>query len=102
MAVGALSALRRSGVRVPDEVGVVGFDDIPIAAYVSPPLTSVQVPIADLGRRALEVLLGEVLSRGGQQSVQEVLPTQLVIRRSCGAGVDAGVGGDAAVPTGSG
>ncbi len=102
MAVGALSALRRAGVRVPDDVAVGGFDNIRIGAYVSPPLTSVQVPMVDLGRRALEVLLGEVQSRGGQEALQEVLPTQLVIRRSCGAsgaGADAGVGGDAAVPT---
>ncbi len=105
MAVGALSALRRARIRVPEEVAVVGFDDIPIAAYVSPPLTSVQVPIADLGRRALERLLGEVRSRGSEEAIREVLPTQLVIRRSCGAsgaGIDAGVGGDVAVPTISG
>lgn len=85
MAVGALSAFRRAGVRVPDDVAVVGFDDIPIAAYLSPPLTSVQVPIAELGTRAVEALLRSVRSPGGREGGEEVVETRLVIRRSCGA-----------------
>jgi LacI family transcriptional regulator len=89
MAVGVLSALREAGVRVPEEVGVAGFDDIPIARYLSPPLTSVHVPIAELGMRAVAALLRAV--RGGPrddagEARQELLPTQLMIRRSCGYG----------------
>jgi LacI family transcriptional regulator len=49
MAIGALSALREAGVRVPEDVAVVGFDDIPIARYVTPPLTTVRVSIPELG-----------------------------------------------------
>ncbi len=95
MAVGALSALREAGVRVPEDMGVVGFDDVPIARYLSPPLTTVQVPIAELGTRALEALLravrarregGSHESRDGREARQELVPTKLVIRRSCGAG----------------
>ena len=85
MAVGALSALRRAGIKVPDDVAVVGFDDIPIAAYLSPPLTSMQVPIAELGVRAMEALLSAVQAPGAHEARQEVLPTRLVVRRSCGA-----------------
>jgi LacI family transcriptional regulator len=85
MAVGALSALRRAGIRVPDDVAVGGFDDIPIAAYLSPALTTVQVPIAELGTHALEALLGAVQAPGAHEARQEVLPTRLVVRRSCGA-----------------
>ncbi len=100
MAVGALSALREAGIGVPDDVGVAGFDDVPIARYLSPPLTTVHVPIAELGARALEALLRAVRGRGAGESSEasgasgarearstrrELVPTRLVIRRSCGA-----------------
>ena len=83
MAVGALSALRERGLRVPDDVAVCGFDDIPIARYLSPPLTTVRVPIYDLGARATEVLLGAI-ENGGVAGGKETLPTTLVVRQSCG------------------
>ena len=57
MAVGALAALAEAGVAVPGEMSVTGFDDIPIARYVAPPLTTIRVDIADLGRRAFNLLL---------------------------------------------
>ena len=77
MAIGALSGFRDAGVAVPDKIALVGFDDIPIARFLDPPLTTVKVPIAELGRRGLELLIGE-------QAPQR-LETSLVIRRSCGA-----------------
>ncbi len=80
MAVGALSALRREGVRVPAQVAVAGFDDIPMAAYTTPPLTSVRVPIAELGRKAVERLVAP--TRG--PPLRAVLRTRLVVRSSCG------------------
>lgn len=84
MAIGALSALREAGVIVPDDIALCGFDDIPIARYVTPPLTTVNVAIAELGRRAFEVL--ETRLQDGQEDNQrEILPTTLVIRESCGA-----------------
>jgi LacI family transcriptional regulator len=89
MAIGALSALRERGVAVPDDVSVAGFDDIPIARYVSPPLTTVRVSIPTLGARATQRLF-EVLKYGGQQRVQELLPTELVVRSSCGVAKAAG------------
>ena len=84
MAVGALSALRESGVSVPEEIALAGFDDIPIARYVTPPLTTVNVAIAELGRRAFE-LLEHRLHEDTYDAHHEVLPTTLVIRASCGA-----------------
>jgi LacI family transcriptional regulator len=84
MALGAMVALADEGVGVPRDVAVAGFDDIPVARYVSPPLTSVHVPIAELGARAMERLL-LALERGERHARRhEVLPTALVIRRSCG------------------
>jgi LacI family transcriptional regulator len=78
MAIGALSALRARGIRVPEEISVVGFDDIPIASDVTPTLTTVHVPMADLGRRAIELALQPV----GADVRVEYLSTTLVIRDS--------------------
>ena len=89
MAIGALSALREAGVLVPDEMAVVGFDDIPLARYMSPPLSSVHVDIVRLGGRAVERLL-EVVAEGTGENAgirrRETLPTTLVVRASCGGG----------------
>ena len=82
MAIGALSALREEGVAVPDDIAVAGFDDIPIARYVSPPLSSVHVPIAQLGERAMDLLLGAIAGAANGAARQVVLPTTLVIRKS--------------------
>lgn len=84
MAIGALSAVREAGLRIPEDVAVVGFDDVPIARYVHPPLTTVRVNISELGARAAETLL-EALAEGDAHRPQHVvLPTALVVRGSCG------------------
>jgi LacI family transcriptional regulator len=84
MAIGALSAFRQSGVQVPEEMAVVGFDDIPIARFATPPLTTVSVDLEAFGRRALELLLSIITGQGdGKQ--REVIRTRLIIRESCGA-----------------
>ena len=85
MAIGALSALRDAGVRVPEEMAVVGFDDIPVARYMSPPLSTVHVAIGELGAMATRTLLGAVEHKGQHVRRRETLPTALVIRQSCGA-----------------
>jgi LacI family transcriptional regulator len=79
MALGLLSALRDAGVRVPQEIAIAGFDDIPISRYVTPPLTTVKVPITELGRRAFALAISD------EEQRHEILPTTLVIRESCGA-----------------
>ena len=80
MAVGALRAFREGGLDVPGDVALVGFDDVPVAAYVSPALTSVHVPIHEMGRLAVRL----VLDGGGASP--PALPTRLVVRESCGSG----------------
>jgi LacI family transcriptional regulator len=84
MAIGCLYGLREAGVRVPEELALAGFDDIPIARYMTPPLTSVSVSIAHLGARAMERLLAAVKARNAHQRRHETLPTTLVVRGSCG------------------
>lgn len=87
MAIGALAALRDAGVMVPEQIAIAGFDDIPIARYVTPALTTVNVAIAELGRRAFE-LLERRMNDPMHDAENEILPTTLVIRASCGARPD--------------
>jgi LacI family transcriptional regulator len=83
MAIGVMHALNRAGVRVPEQVAVIGFDDIPVVRHLSPSLTSVRQPSRQLGAVAVEVLIG--LVEGRPPACRDmVLPTQLQIRRSCG------------------
>ena len=84
MAIGALSALRESGVQVPEEMAVAGFDDIPLARFMDPPLSSVHVPICELGARAVEMLLHGVTNKNEHERRRERVSTELVIRRSTG------------------
>jgi LacI family transcriptional regulator len=60
MAIGCLGALKDHGVSVPQDIALAGFDDIPLARYVRPSLSSVGVPIAELGTKSLEVLVGKL------------------------------------------
>lgn len=88
MAIGAMFGLREAGLRVPDDVAVVGFDDIPMARYMSPPLTSVHVDIAALGGRAVRTLLHAIGEKNTHVRRHQRLTTTLVIRQSCGARLD--------------
>lgn len=83
MAVGFLCALAEAGVQVPDEMTVVGFDDVPLARYLSPPLTSVAASMAEVGRRAMERLLLAMLDPAAHRPERERLPARLVVRGSC-------------------
>lgn len=86
MAVGAISAARAAGLRVPEDVAVAGFDDIPIGRYLNPSLSSVRVDVNRLGARAVELLCHAIA--GDAPPAQELLQTRLVVRRSCGGGTD--------------
>ncbi|MEP6732424.1 MAG: LacI family DNA-binding transcriptional regulator [bacterium] len=85
MAVGALLALREAGVDVPGEISVVGFDDIPIARYVTPGLTTVRVAIDVLGARAAALLFQTLADPIAlREKRREIVPVELVVRHSCG------------------
>jgi LacI family transcriptional regulator len=87
MAIAAMSALRGAGLRVPEDVAVTGFDDIPVARFMNPSLTTVRVDIAGLGARAVRTLIHAVGHKNAHARVRETLATTLVVRASCGAGV---------------
>ncbi|WP_315762805.1 LacI family DNA-binding transcriptional regulator [Sphingomonas sp. Y38-1Y] len=83
MAIGAMVALREAGLRVPRDVAVAGFDDIPLARLVSPALTTIRVGIADAGARAVVRLAA--LIDGGEDHFVEAMVPRLVVRASAGA-----------------
>lgn len=81
-AIGAMMALKEAGLRIPEDIALVGFDDIRLAAYLDPPLTTVRAPIEQAARIAVEQLVKVI--RGEEVELKTLLPTKLVIRRSCG------------------
>lgn len=81
-AIGAMRALKLAGRLVPEDVAVVGFDDIPFARYLSPALTTVRAPIEEVGREAVRQLTR--LMNGQQAQALTLMRTELVIRESCG------------------
>src|SRR5207248_2309977 len=83
MALGALRALREAGKRVPEDIAIVGFDDMPFSARTNPPLTTVRQPIQRMGAVAAETLV-DLIAHPDPQPRRIILPTELVIRTSCG------------------
>jgi DNA-binding LacI/PurR family transcriptional regulator len=83
VATGAMAAIRDAGLRIPEDMAVVGFDDIFLAAHLRPPLTTVRVPAYGLGWTAAQVLIS--LIEGDEDVSSVTLETELVIRESCGA-----------------
>jgi signal transduction histidine kinase/DNA-binding LacI/PurR family transcriptional regulator len=82
MALGAMTALRERGVSVPDEVRITGFDDLEEGRYAAPPLTTIRQPLQEQGMRAAEMLLDLIAGRPVPAVV--TLPTEMVVRQSCG------------------
>jgi LacI family transcriptional regulator len=84
MAVGAIRALRDAGIRVPEDVSVIGFDDIDIARMVTPTLTTVRKDMVEVGRRSGRILLSRLTDGDPAEQGSVVLPTRLIVRGSTG------------------
>lgn len=84
MAIGALRVLHEAGLRVPEDVALIGFDDMPFAARSDPPLTTIRQPTYRMGGLAVETLL-DLIEHPDSPPHHIVLPTELVVRASCGA-----------------
>lgn len=80
-AIGAMSVLQAAGLRVPEDISIVGFDDLPAASQLHPALTTVRQPIAEMGRAAVNTLLA-VIAGLEVATPQVTLPTELVVRES--------------------
>lgn len=83
IAIGGMMAARRAGLKIPDDIAFIGFDDIPMARYQEPPLSTVRLPAYDLGRESGK-LMTEILSGRMPDSAHRTLQSELVIRQSCG------------------
>ena len=84
-AIGAIRALKDAGLRVPEDVSVVGFDDIQSAAYSTPSLTTVRQPLTEMGRRGAQLLLERIAHRDREYVVEITMAPELVVRESTGA-----------------
>jgi LacI family transcriptional regulator len=81
-ALGVMHALARRRINVPGDVAVTGFDDVPVARHLHPPLTTVRQPMLEMGKTAFDVLYSRISTGTGERDV--VLPVQLIVRESCG------------------
>ena len=84
MAIGALRAIRDAGLRVPEDIALAGFDDMPFAERSEPPLTTVRQPIVRMGGTAVEMLI-DLIEHPDSVPHRIILPTELVVRKSCGS-----------------
>jgi LacI family transcriptional regulator len=89
LAIQAMQTLGELGLRIPSDVAVAGFDNIAFSQFTQPPLTTVQQPIGEMGRRAATILFDRIEGKRGPRTraTCERLPCRLVIRQSCGAGL---------------
>jgi DNA-binding LacI/PurR family transcriptional regulator len=84
MAAGAIRAAQEEGLRIPNDLAVVGFDDIPLSTLPNIQLTTIRQPIMRLGIKAVELLI-DVIENGAVPARRIILDTELVVRESCGA-----------------
>jgi DNA-binding LacI/PurR family transcriptional regulator len=84
MALGLVRALHEAGRRVPEDVSVVGFDDIAVAGWTSPPLTTVRQDFHAIGRALITLVVGQLRSRSVAPPALTVIPTELIVRASTG------------------
>jgi LacI family transcriptional regulator len=84
MAIGAMRAVRDAGLRIPEDVAFVGFDDLPIATLSSTQLTTIRQPVVTFGAKAVEILI-DLIENGTTPPRHIIMDTELVIRDSCGA-----------------
>lgn len=84
MALGALRAAQEAGLRVPEDISIAGYDDMPLSASSNPPLTTIRQPIQQCGAIAAQTLI-EMINHPAETHHHIILPTELVIRSSCGS-----------------
>lgn len=85
MAIGAIQAIGEAGLSIPEDMAVVGYDDITFASMVHPQLTTIRQPLYEMGTLAAEGLIERINKGKKAEEFKKILPVELVIRRSCGA-----------------
>jgi LacI family transcriptional regulator len=81
MAMVAMEVFKREGIRVPEDISIIGFDDVPVASQITPALTTVRVPVFDMVRKTVEGLI-HIVDRGGDSFSTYCFPTQLMVRET--------------------
>ena len=84
MSMAAMAVVRERGLNIPDDISIIGFDDIPLASFTSPPLTTIAQPIQEIGKIATDLLIERMSRSSSRPSQRIVLDVQLVVRNSCG------------------
>ncbi|MGB7537339.1 MAG: LacI family DNA-binding transcriptional regulator [Anaerolineales bacterium] len=92
IAIGALKALRDMNLRVPDDIAIVGFDDLPTAIMVDPILTVARQPAYEMGKRAAELLIARLAGEAEKGYQEIILPTEIIVRQSSGLKIAPAVG----------
>ena len=87
LAIGAMRALREAGLKVPEQVALVGFDDLPEALVIDPFLTVAAQPAYDMGHKATELLLARLSGQAPETCQEIILPVELIVRRSSGVSI---------------
>ncbi|AZR72214.1 hypothetical protein BBF96_01655 [Anoxybacter fermentans] len=82
LAVGAMKAIKRRGLVIPRDISLIGFNDNPLASYVDPPLTTIRIPIYEMGVKAAQMLI-KVIKGEEPEPKQLVLSNEIIIRKSC-------------------
>ena len=85
LAIGALRAVKEVGLKVPDDIALVGYDDIDFAPFLEVPLTTVAQPSYEIGKRSTEILISKLQGNGDKKPQQILLKPKLIVRKSCGA-----------------
>ncbi|GFR36559.1 hypothetical protein TCEA9_23710 [Thermobrachium celere] len=81
MAVGAISAIKEKGLRVPEDISIIGYDDLDICRYITPKLTTIKQNTDLIGENAADILINAIDKKNSRTSV--IVPVELVIRDSC-------------------
>ena len=82
MAMEVIDVAKKKGLKIPEDISVIGFDDNPIASYANVPLTTVWQPVVEMGRQAVEIL-NQIVDGKKKEPVKVLLNTKLIKRKSC-------------------
>ena len=81
-AIGAAAAAREAGLRIPEDLSLITYDDDPISGYLAPPLTTIRMPMHEMGMAAVDAILDRIEGRGSAEDITVPTPPELVVRSS--------------------
>ncbi|MBU4313949.1 MAG: substrate-binding domain-containing protein, partial [Actinobacteria bacterium] len=87
VAFGVMYAIRKKGMRIPQDIALVGFDNVSLSEYVDPPLTTVNLPGFDIGKNVASLLI-DIIEKNENKNKKIILEAHMVIRKSCGCNLD--------------